>query len=1243
MWFATGEGVSIWDGEDFNYIYRDFLQSRGLKSSYTKTLFLDDNENVWIGTLGGGVSVFSQEQEWLFDLDAQSGQMPSNDVYDISGDQDGAVWVATDRGIAKFVSKDPPVGFERVALETGPCQNSKISALNAGLQDAVICSSVDSGVNILQNDGMLDANWSWLDSQQFGNQVTDIFLDSQLNIWISTEDVGAFKIDPRSKEVLHLGNLPDNDIEVIAEDKNGDIWLGTWSKGVTIVNQEGDVVTGFGKTPTNNHSLSSNSVISLAFGSFGRAWIGTYDNGANSVSVDPNAFKAYFGNPEGVYGPVSEIVWALKEDRLRNSLWIGTKNGLSRMNELGEFEAVGLNFESPDIREIEMWNDKILLAVRGEGIVLFDPDAPLPRGISSAPNNELFVENFVRLITKALDGSYWVGTHNGLFHLDANLEMIAHYDQNSEHRLPHNRVRAIYESPEQILWIGTSGGLTRFDPARGTWQNYAGKDYLPDDDVRAIFDDGEQIYVATGGGLSILHHDTQTAEFILRLDGLPNETLYSIIPDELGFLWMGTNNGLARLKLDTKEITNYRLIDGLAGNEFNFNAYEKRDNGEIVMGGIGGVTLFNPNDIGKASQPPKLYLKLNGMPLDNVDQQVVNLPASNGGIVVDAAVRHYDNPKKNMVRWRLDPIQDEWVTSFGVNHKIYQDALSPGAYTLKVQGVSSTEIWTPVYAIDFRVQAPIYQTWYAYLLYASLLVTSTWAIFQVRIWQIRRTNRTLESLVQDKTKSLQESHAILAKTAQEKADFYRRIAHELRTPLNTMKNLLLEIPKNKTLYASEMERIDGAIRSSDRMENLIDEIFSIAQDERGLESGFATINIKAFFESILSSYQRLALDKGIALQINPIPDRVATIDTATVETLTHNLLSNSVKYAPTGSTINFRVELTDDELEVLIQNEGHIPEDIRSSMIAFSVGMQSSAGRGAGIIGECVYMLKGRMSAQNDPVCIQVWIPINNFTNASIETFGDENAPIHLLIVEDDQQTREWLVQLFLEVHQVTSVASIQAARRALKRNRFDLVISDMILPDGNAIDLIKPLKSDSHTSYIPFIFLTAKLTDNLRIDGFDAGAEDVLEKPVDKATLIARVENRLNAQMALTEHIRAQQKRKAVLRKETATQLSPYEQQFVDQLEKFIQNSLSDKSIKAKDAYRYCAMSERAFQRKLQEIYGKTFSNLLTERRMEEAKKLLGTHSIGEVSQRVGYSHLSSFSRKFKEYHGASPKEYRN
>jgi len=539
------------------------------------------------------------------------------------------------------------------------------------------------------------------DSSSLSSDNTYAIIQDRSDIlWIGTLNSGINKLKPRSLQFgLYRNNPGDiatlglDTVGAFAEGMSGNIWVGTWGAGLDRFNPYTGRFTHYTHAADDPNSVSDNTIMTLAPDDSGGLWIGTLGGGLDYFDVRGNTFTHYRNDPADPESLINDNVPIIHFDR-GGSLWIGTLGGLDRFG-----------------------------AATGR-FVHYQPDPENPKSLSHPVVVGLFADR---------DNVLWVGTWGGgLNRLDLNdpasldpaRAQFTHYraDPADPASLSEDSVWVIHQSEESgTLWLGTMGGLNRFDPQTGAFKSYSEK------------------------------------------DGLRNATILGILEDSKGYLWITTNNGLAKFNPHTETFQIFDSSDGLQGNEFSSNAYFESSTGLFFFGGIRGFNVFDPLKIQPNPVPPEIVVtdfKIfnESVKTDLSGSNPIKLNHSQDFIAFEFTALDYHAPQKNQYAYMLAGFDQDWVEAGTRRYASYTN-LPGGEYVFHVKGSNGDGVWNEAgVSIPIIVTPPFWQTWWfigsAILVIAGVITMG----FQSRVRTIQENARKLETLVEQRTVELRDTN-----------------------------------------------------------------------------------------------------------------------------------------------------------------------------------------------------------------------------------------------------------------------------------------------------------------------------------------------------------------------------------------------------------------------------------------------------------------------------------------------------
>jgi PAS domain S-box-containing protein len=762
LWAGTLGGLNRYDrqGERFTRFQHDPSNPHSLSHNSVYALCEDRKGRLWIGTEGGGVSVYNRQTNsfirYMNDpLNPQS--LSHNAVYAICEDHTGALWFATQAGLDRFDQKTKAF----IHYRHEPRNPASLS------QDTVRTITED-------HDGRL-----WVGTDGGGLNV----LDPQ------TGRFTRFRHDPRDPK-----SLAHDWVNTLLEDSDKNLWVGTLG-GLSRFDGQTQSFVSFQNSRIDHDSLSSNYVTSISQSKSGVVWVGTRGLGLNKLDPNKAKFVRHSPIPDDPRSLAANTVRAFIEDKVGN-IWIGMENGGVDYFDRGKniFRHIRQDPKAPGFLSQETVYSLCLdqramlwLGTRSQGLIRYDPTARTYTQFLNDPRRpDSLSHNCVRSIIEDPQGMIWIGTDGGgLNRYDTRAGTFAHYQNHPDDpdSLSNDFARILFLDRQDDLWVGTfGGGLNRFDRNTGRFIRYQNDPRSPanlnNNFIMSLNEDASgALWVGTnGGGLNRFDRLKKTFSAYTEKDGLPNNSIYGILVDGKGNIWVASNRGVSRLNPKTGKVKNYDVTDGLQSNEFSGGSYFKDSRGEMFFGGVNGFNSFFPDNVKDNPLLPPVVItgfqignlpvaigqKVQGViPLEKsiAETKSLTLPSRFRVISFEFAALHYVAPEKNHYAYRLEGLEKEW-NYVGDRRFVSYTNLPPGTYTLRVKASNNDDVWNEQgISLNIKIVPPFWRTrWFqGLILLAALLGTA--AAYRARTTAIRRRSLQLERGIQERTAELQQEVA----------------------------------------------------------------------------------------------------------------------------------------------------------------------------------------------------------------------------------------------------------------------------------------------------------------------------------------------------------------------------------------------------------------------------------------------------------------------------------------------------
>jgi len=747
MWFATQDGLQRYDGYNFLTLRHDPTDPGSLADNTVNALALGADGALWVGTgakgldrLDPGTRHFTHFQNQPHDPTS----LADDSVLALYLDHEHRLWVGTGAGLDRFDGKQ---GFRHYAVPAKLPNGDHVYSL---YEDKTHRLWVGTAHGLYYLDAATDRVVSFIADGTHSADERGVFTESPIHalgesgdmLWVSSGR-GIVALDARrvakqfythSKSADSLSN--DHALALL-QDTTGDMWVGTYGGGLSHFEPMSGRFSSFQHDATDPGSLSSDNIDTLYQDRSGLIWIGTDDAGINIYNPRTRAFGYYRHKQGDDNSLASNMVWSIYKDSV-SQVWVGTDHGLTRL------DASRRHYRQYHMgqRPANRIDDDQVSVVHGgrNGTIWTGTDYGLYRylpALDTFQRYELISKgdnpngDIVSTLFTDSQGRLWVGTGDGLVQVDTlhgNVRRFKH-DPARDDSLPDDSVTSICETDDRRIWAGTSGGLAVFDGVHDNFTVYRNdpKDHtsLSFDNVQTCKDDEQGgLWVGTADGLD--HFKDGRFIRYFTSDGLPNDTIYSILSDMEGGIWVSTDVGLSRLDPHSGSFHNYLAGDGLQSDEFNGNAGFAAGAGEMLFGGVNGMNAFYPERLSKDALAPSVAItrfvrQSTEVPLTGPDGPVreVQVQYRQNTLNFEFTAFDYARPELNQFSYRMDGFDTDWHTLHGRHSATYTN-LDPGRYLLRVRGANSDGVWNDHEAtLALEVLPPAWRSGWALLLYVA--------------------------------------------------------------------------------------------------------------------------------------------------------------------------------------------------------------------------------------------------------------------------------------------------------------------------------------------------------------------------------------------------------------------------------------------------------------------------------------------------------------------------------------------
>ena len=964
--------------------------------------------------------------------------------------------------------------------------------------------------------------------------------------------------------------------------------------------------------PNDPNSLSNNRITDIYEDKSGILWIATYFGGLNKFDRKTEKFYAYRYNPSDPNSISEDIVISIAEDP-SGFIWAGTPdNGLHRFDkEKKEFTFIKYKLDDPD-------------------------------DLSSTYAANLYVDR---------SGLLWISARlDGIFSYDYRKDIFVHYenDPHNTNSLGNNVVDLIFQDNSGNYWFGLAGkGLDKLDKKHNRFTHYTTRDGLPGNNIYSILeDDKSNLWISTEKGLSVFNPQNNTFRNFDTEDGLPGYLLWCGCKSKTGEYIYGCSSGLAVFHPDSI-----------------------KENNRFPPVYITDFSLFNkPVAIGYDSLTKRTILSRSIIGCDqlelNYDDKVFSFEFS---------VLDYYSPENNKYAYIMEGFDKDWTyTEPGRMTATYTN-LDPGQYFFKVKASDKYGKWAAVGAlIKIVILPPWWQTTWAYIMYLLFIICAVYIAWKTQVKRIR---------IQHEYEMSKFEAAKLHEMDQIKSRFFTNISHEFRTPLT-----LIIGPAQKLLEKAEdeisKENIDTIQRSARKLNKLVDELLDISKIEAGeMRLKAAEVDLISLIKDTVFPFQPFAERKKIELKLSYDEDQINIyLDKVKADKILNNILSNALKFTPEGGRVEVRVKRNDKTAEITITDTGigirkdkidkifdrfYQADDSRTRE-------QEGTGIGLALARELIELHRGRVEVESeegkgttfrltfllgkeylkaDEICEEelngeagVEMPEPEIKNESIKgdnkivDFSEDTPKKQILIVEDNMDVRKYLDGILVREYTVIEAKDGEEGLNKSFEYLPDIIISDIMMPKIDGLQMCSQLKNDPRTSHIPLIMLTARAAINDKIEGLETGADEYIMKPFEAAELKARIKNLLEQRKRLHEHFRNY----GYLEIDSKNVSLP-DHQFIQNSIELVNKYIDSSELGVDFLASRLSVSKSVLNKKLSALTGDTPAEFIKRIRLSRAAKLieLNAGNISEIAIEVGFSNPAYFAECFRKQFGISPSQY--
>lgn len=1292
IWLGTRDGLNRYNAYDFKVFRHELGNNNSISGNIIYDIDEDNDNQLWVVTQNG-LSVYNREKRSYSNFDFYNGKKITT-IRTLLIDKKNRIWVGGTFGLLGF-DRENNRFFRPQSLDNYP-YNFSANIIKEDPHGTLWIGANDFGLLNFNPDTNEWKKIEIVHKKSIDSRIETLVVEEGHGIWLGTYGDGLFHIDVNGKVLKHYHDqaqsqfkISNNYIRSLAWDNDNQLWIGTFN-GLNILDVSGKV-TELHYDEGKPQGLNHGSIRALYKDVKGSIWVGTYFGGANIYDRDNQRFNHYYhisGQPTSLS---YNVIGAFAEDS-RNNIYIGTeRGGLNRFDRDDQNHYQILDGQYSTIKSLfKDSENRLWVGVFKGGLNEYDPKTnQLISYPKNQPNYNFLSNAIVNDIKEDAQEHLWIATDSkgGIHKFDLKKDEFIDFPYRDEisEILKYTVVKSISGSQSGEIILATKGkGIIYFNintgqiktlntfPINGSMENI--------DEFNHVYrDQNNNLWLSSNGeGLIKFNQATNNYEHFDVMDGLSNNIVQGVLEDQDGYIWAVTLSGLSKLnKRSDALLSNYNKSSGLPLNEINEGAFYKTRDDKFLIGGDNGYVSFNPTELKQNQYVPQMVftgievMNKQVFPHDGTgvldsslnESKHIILKHSQSVLSLGFSALSYLKPENNHYQYKLEGFDKNWIYAHKRQQVTYTN-LESGKYTFLVKGSNNDAVWneTPL-SLRISVLPAPWKTWWAYLIYTGIILS---VLYFLRLNDIRRARLKhrlrIENLEKEKWKEIHDL----------KLKYFIDVSHEFRTPLTLISAPLEEILDKEKSPAGIKKLAKQMHVNVKRLQLLIDQILEL----RALETGnskleLQPIDIMDHIKKTVGSFNALADQKNIDLSVNfnSKKRQVVFTDSEKLDKIFFNLIYNAFKFTPNGGEIKLDViskPATDKISYEFIFSDNGIgidPEFLPKIFERFQKNDQDGSGTGIGLAltKSLIDAFKGSIEVASvvdqgttfrvfltfditsklpvEPSNYKLPVPIDYQNIKEQPTEEDTNQKNSILVVEDNRELREYLVEKLRKDYKVYEATNGEEGMQKTDKIGPDIVISDVMMPKMSGLELCNHIKTSKELCHIPVILLTAKTSQQNRMEGYHTGADAYVEKPFNLAELKLRISTILKNQKIIQEKYK---KLSSPLLKDEKL-LNPQDEKLMAAIIDAIGNNLDKPNFTVEELGEMIGLSRVHLFRKLKSITGESPSGFIRDVRMKNACELLKTQNYrtSEIAYMVGFQDAKYFGKCFKKYSGLTPSAY--
>ncbi|MDH6341877.1 signal transduction histidine kinase/ligand-binding sensor domain-containing protein/DNA-binding response OmpR family regulator [Parabacteroides sp. PFB2-12] len=1259
IWIGTASGLNRFDGWNFTRYYHSEKDTTSLLSNYVFSLYVDQQETMWVGT-NKGLQRFLPSEETFRSVLFPDNYQPS--VECLIERHNGELWAISSGGGVYAIDRERMVA-ESVKPVNEACGTLLLDRAYKDRSEAIWIpiGSTGEALRVLPEEELR------FEKIQAPGAA---FAEDDNGVLYLAYTSGVSRWDPEHRVFIPLENKAGHFLKPqLLHSRDGRIYIGTNGQGISYIDVESQQVRRLEEITNRDLNLQKIKVESMIEDKDGNLWIGCFRKGVLMIPDESSHFDFWdFSTMEFESG---DCISSIYKDR-EGQVWAGAENGeLFRLNANGQVEA-SYNLWRSATALYEDSENTFWIGANWGGLLQFDKKSGKHWDIPS------FRGKHIKAIVEDQKGQVYVALFGeGFTRYNLKEKTWMPFRRRAAGGVFNNWINTMMSDSKGRIWMGHYRGVDCFDPEVDSPIPLSCDSALSTTICYSLMEDRQgMIWIGTNNGLFGYEEESGELVHYTIEDGLPDNVICGLAEDEMGNIWCSTFRGICRIQNQDRVVHAYLSGYGLFDKEYSRSVYFQNKGEEAYFGGIYGITCFLPGSIQYKEivrQPVLTRLFLNNQPASAhtvsagkpIAEQLLTeasgfrLGHTDNSFSIEFSMMDYREPDNIFYEYRLSSVNDAWQQTAPGSNRITYNRLPPGEYTLHVRS-SENGIYSPVKSLSVVIVPPWYATKVAKVFYGLLLL----ALAAVFIYYLRQRIR----------KQRQEE------INEEKLKFFINISHEIRSPMTLIVSPLAMLMKRENDEVTT-KALNSMYRNANRIVALLNQLLDIRRIDKGqMTMAFSEVDLVGFINELLGNFEYQAEKRNISLTFKHEPDSLPVwIDRNNFDKVLINLLHNAFKFTPAGGDVVISLQAKKEDnikyAEICIQDTGIGLDEKKVERIfeRFYQGSSitaSGSGIGLNLCKTLVELHHGTITALNrddrQGSCFRIRIPLGNAHLKKEEMVEQDDTPRFalerdisyelqeeannrqknyktrqkVLVVDDNEEICLYLQQELSPFYKVVTCDRGAKALQTALEIIPDLIISDVVMPEMDGFELLKRIKTNANISHIPVILLTSRTEYDNRIKGWDKGADAILTKPFNMEELFFICNNLIAGRARLRGKFAGFQDQEEKMK---PIELKSNDEQLMERLMAVINENIDNSGFTVEQLAENAGISRVQLHRKLKEITGIPAGEFIRNIRLKQAATLLKSKkvNISQVAYSVGYTSPSLFSAAFKKFYGVSPKEF--